>query len=467
MFRFGTGQELTDILGQLISKYNTVSSPEDKIKIAVDISSKFLGIDNDSALFYAANALQLCDKINNDNLRGFSTKALSEAYHFTGQKKLRDSLINLSINYFKQSNDLKGEAAAVFRKANHFKDDGSYKEAAELFYESVNLSRKVKAESTEAWAQISTGELMYNMGKPREAISYSFLGLEIMKKINNEDGISFACSNLGIYYDAAGNSDSALYYYSIGAEYIKKLKKLNRLADTYSNMGVLYFYRKDFYKAIKLFQMALDVNKDIDYPDNKGSILINLGEVYMEQKLYAQSEKYLMEGLTIFKTLNSHIFLREAYRILSDLHSRMGKYKDAYEDHKIYHALNDSILSSDNNKALTEMTIKYDTDAKKKTIALLSSQKLLKDAEIKKQRFFIFGGIVVLLIILVFSVLLYNRFKLTKKQKSIIEAQKHIVDEKQKEIIDSIHYAKRIQQALLPSEKYLEKTFINLKKHKK
>ena len=42
------------------------------------------------------------------------------------------------------------------------------------------------------------------------------------------------------------------------------------------------------------------------------------------------------------------------------------------------------------------------------------------------------------------------------QQKKISE-QKAIIEDKQKDIIDSIHYAKRIQQALLPSEKYIEK----------
>lgn len=38
------------------------------------------------------------------------------------------------------------------------------------------------------------------------------------------------------------------------------------------------------------------------------------------------------------------------------------------------------------------------------------------------------------------------------------------VTEKNKEITDSIKYAKRIQQTLLPTEKYIEKTFKNLNK---
>lgn len=43
------------------------------------------------------------------------------------------------------------------------------------------------------------------------------------------------------------------------------------------------------------------------------------------------------------------------------------------------------------------------------------------------------------------------------KQKSEIEFQKKAIEEKSKEVTDSIHYAKRIQQSLLPSDKVIEK----------
>lgn len=45
--------------------------------------------------------------------------------------------------------------------------------------------------------------------------------------------------------------------------------------------------------------------------------------------------------------------------------------------------------------------------------------------------------------------------KLLSEQKAEIERQKHLVDEKQKEILDSINYAKRIQTALMASSKLL------------
>jgi hypothetical protein len=74
-------------------------------------------------------------------------------------------------------------------------------------------------------------------------------------------------------------------------------------------------------------------------------------------------------------------------------------------------------------------------------------------------------------LVIIFAGFMFNRFKVTQKQKLIIEAQKEIVEEqkslveeKQLEILDSIRYAKRIQSAHLPNEKYLEKSLNRLKK---
>ncbi|HYG50275.1 MAG TPA: hypothetical protein VD905_05195 [Flavobacteriales bacterium] len=50
------------------------------------------------------------------------------------------------------------------------------------------------------------------------------------------------------------------------------------------------------------------------------------------------------------------------------------------------------------------------------------------------------------------------------KQKADIEQQKQVIEEKQKELLDSIHYARRIQTALLPTEKYIDKNLTPLSK---
>ncbi|MFL5763383.1 MAG: hypothetical protein ACJ77K_05520 [Bacteroidia bacterium] len=47
-----------------------------------------------------------------------------------------------------------------------------------------------------------------------------------------------------------------------------------------------------------------------------------------------------------------------------------------------------------------------------------------------------------------------------------IESQKHQLEEKQKEIIDSITYAKRIQVSLMPTEKHIQNTLRRMVKNK-
>jgi hypothetical protein len=72
------------------------------------------------------------------------------------------------------------------------------------------------------------------------------------------------------------------------------------------------------------------------------------------------------------------------------------------------------------------------------------------------------------LIFMVFSFVGMNiRYKLTKENfVRSLELQKSfdLIEEKQKEILDSIHYASRIQKALITSEKYIDKSLNEAKK---
>jgi serine phosphatase RsbU (regulator of sigma subunit) len=73
-----------------------------------------------------------------------------------------------------------------------------------------------------------------------------------------------------------------------------------------------------------------------------------------------------------------------------------------------------------------------------------------------------------LLLVLVFAGFIFRSLRITRKQKHIIELQKgevqkqkELVDVHQKEIIDSINYAKRLQEAILPTDSYVKQYLPN------
>ena len=129
-------------------------------------------------------------------------------------------------------------------------------------------------------------------------------------------------------------------------------------------------------------------------------------------------------------------------------------------------------------KALTlgrnraELSVKKaESENQQKAISLLNKDKELQLIEVKRnaqalkqQRIITYsisiGGILVL-ILLLFAFISYKKIQ---KANYIIKKQKHFVEEKQKEIIDSITYAKRIQTALITSEKYIDKNLNRLNK---
>ena len=158
---------------------------------------------------------------------------------------------------------------------------------------------------------------------------------------------------------------------------------------------------------------------------------------------------------------------------LSQLYDTTARYALALIHYKKYIAARDSINNDENTKKQTRTEMQYDFDKKQAADSVkVAEEKKVAAAELhseQNKRYSLYGG---LFLVVVFAGFIFNRFRVTQKQKIIIESQKgiveeqkKIVEEKNKDITDSIHYALRIQHALLPTEKYIEKNLKRLMKH--
>ena len=135
-------------------------------------------------------------------------------------------------------------------------------------------------------------------------------------------------------------------------------------------------------------------------------------------------------------------------------------YKGAYEAFKKYKALNDSISSNEIKRKAFEKQVEYEYEMKQREMKLKQDLEVTKNEITKRtQRNVIVIVVLAFVVLLIFSFKLYLNFKQKKKdndliteQKKEVEEQRNIIGEKQKEILDSIYYAKRIQQALLVQE---------------
>jgi serine phosphatase RsbU (regulator of sigma subunit) len=142
----------------------------------------------------------------------------------------------------------------------------------------------------------------------------------------------------------------------------------------------------------------------------------------------------------------------ENYYCLAESNYELGNYKTAYDLFEKYKVTEDTLSSKEITAELNTIKTKYDTEKKQKEIELLKVS-ANKDKIVKTS---LMVGAVFLLLV---AFLMFNRYRLKEKTNKLLEEQNAIISEKNKDISDSINYAKKIQEAIFPSDTEILKVF--------
>ncbi len=359
------------------------------------------------------------------------------------------------------------------------------------------LAKKMKLEKMEAFLLDEQGYINLYKSNFENAISLHIAALKLHQKIGDRLGETNSLNGIGFIYDSQGNLDKALEYYLQSYKIIKEFKNKSSESTVLVYIGGIYQQKKEFQKALDNFHAALQCNKEklnsmalgdiyghlaasysglnindsalvygfnalsnyekISKTNGRVADALNIiCDIYKNQKNYEKAieygeKSYIMSselGMTNEKNSSSQS-LAESYALIND-------FKNAYKYQLIHYRIKDSI-ASDSKVMLLEM--KY---YKEKEEAI---QKKEKEIILYKEKVtqWIYIGITIFLIGIVG--LLFWRFKSKQKSHRQLSEKNKIIEDKQKELLDSIHYAKRIQNALLPSEKYIKRNLNNLNKN--
>ena len=147
----------------------------------------------------------------------------------------------------------------------------------------------------------------------------------------------------------------------------------------------------------------------------------------------------------------------------------MGQTGLAFDHFIKYTILKDSIFNKQIMIKQTEAELNYQFDKKTAQDSIRNAEQanqkeMQYSQKIREQRAYTYGGIIGIVLMIIVTGVSFRAYKLKKKTNTLISKQKNLLEEKQKEILVSIHYAKRIQQSLLPNEKYIDKNLKRLNK---
>jgi len=105
-----------------------------------------------------------------------------------------------------------------------------------------------------------------------------------------------------------------------------------------------------------------------------------------------------------------------------------------------------------------ELEAKYENEKKQKEIELKNAEISKKDAIVKQKTNFQYALIIIIILIVFFFLFLYRSFRQKKKANVLLNNQKLLIEEKNKDITNSIKYAKRIQESILPVDNIVQNT---------
>jgi len=308
------------------------------------------------------------------------------------------------------------------------------------------------------------GVIYYSQKDYAKAEENYLKSIKIALSINDSIGLASTYNFLGYVYAAKNDEDKALGSFLKALSYTHP-SSLSRLGYIYNDIGIMHYRKRDYKKALENYNKALELRENADDKNGMANSYNNIGSVYLALKDFNQAESFALKALELAKSLGFPSLIQNTAGQLCKIYKATGKPAKALEMYELHILMRDSLFNQETRKASIKSDLKYEFDKKEIELKAEKEKVELKAAEDKKRQDIIIYSVVLgFLVVLVFSFFIYRSLQENKKKNIIIARQKDIVEEKQKEVMDSIKYAKRIQMALLPSEKYIDRSLNELNK---
>lgn len=413
----------------------------------------------------------------------FTTKAqeysdtLSSQNRIVQDLKLGDLIVDLEPNealkyYLKalekalSTNDSNAMGQALVRIGDANYTIGNYGESLEKHSEALSIYKKLRIDSLEAQQLSKIGSVYYfsNQGELALALRHFELAFSKFNSLGMLDDAALNLNYSGYVEWARGNKPKSLEIHKKALDMFTELSDKKGMATALSDIGFTLNSMNEFEEALEYHFKALEIEKALGYEIMQVPTLNNIGISYQNLKKFQLSLEYSLRSLALAE--NRHLKLRivEATKTLSETYELMGDFANALVMQKKFKTFSDSINNMDQIKKLTQQSMLNEFENTKAQMRLEEEKReALRAAELDRQKVLKNGLIVIVILILLIALVLYRSYHLKNKSheelskmNGIILSQKFEVEQKNKDITDSIRYAKRLQDATLPNKETMK-----------
>lgn len=286
-----------------------------------------------------------------------------------------------------------------------------FRESVPFYLKAIDVYRELGLKEYEGRTLMNVAGAFQNLNDYTTSVSYFRNALAMFAALKDTFYMAFAYNNLAVCYKKFDMPDSSFACLARGSQLFEKLGSQDELAWTYDIYGGLHTALKQYRQAEPYCLKCVGIAEERKLPSQLASCLENLYLIYLNKGDYQMA---------------LHYFIRAD-------------------------SIQDSLVNNDTRLLLAKNQVQYDYSQKEDLLKLDAEKKSLQFREERKRNYIIlFSVIAVLAVSLFFGYMVFKSLKLEKQARKMVLDQKEIIEEKQKEIIDSITYAKSLQEAILP-----------------
>jgi serine phosphatase RsbU (regulator of sigma subunit) len=403
--------------------------------------------------------------------------------------------------------EAKADSLAKLADEYYFTDA---KKSLIISHDLFNLAKKCNDEKIYQSAYNSLAWAFVALSDFPEAVRYGEMAMTLSEQRRDTNSILEAFNVLGNIYIELSEKDYALQQFEKGIELALKIDDVDYLSNFYNNIAIVYEMFDDLNGALQAYHKARVIFEASDNRRDKAMIYLNLGDTYHQLKQRDSSLHYVNLSFQYINKAEDEDLLYMLYMLLADdfssrnehakaliyldscsLYMNEGRsptdyinyyrhkakilfnsknYRDAYLGLDSAFVLKDSILSKEIYQKLRNVQASALSERKETEIRNLKQQNEIQNLKLSEnkavQRNYLLGFVFafVLLCIMIFVILnnrknnarLRHRNKIIEAQSVDISKKNNQLEQINKEILDSINYAKRIQNAILPPQKLIK-----------
>ncbi len=356
-----------------------------------------------------------------------SEELVDEVLLLIGSKKDSVSLQQLAKAYV-----VKG---VVKRREAHYPESLEYYLKAKEIYERQNDTGHI----SDVFHNLG---MVYRYQKNHDkAIAFYKKSIAIKETIGDTHGIAAGYNMMGVSYRQDKQLDAALVCYDKAKELFMSINSVDDVQRVNNNLGALFREKGDYKEALRLGRENVAYAKRLNKEFSLCTAYYNLSTLYKRIDDLKASLQYADSSLVIAEKERFRDRIAKAYLRKSFLHHKMGNYKQAYFDYRIFNRHSDSIFNIDNIKKIQALELSHKFNQEKLADSLAFAQEkrevaLLTEAEESKKRLYMILFLITIIGAIIVGVLIrrnyQNQAKVLKEKLEKEQAQKELLDAKVK-----------------------------------